>query len=182
MNLSESVSLTVKKRMSLASCAIYKIRSVVDDKRAEAVASLATAFLIWEMAVIPMMIHNSECWVNMSKKTLKELDKIQLKFLRVALAVGTGCPIPMLYAETGTMLMVNRVLQRKILFLHHVATLSPGTLGRQVYDWEMECGNDQANLVNECQPFLIEFGITNIQTYSKYQFKKLIGRKIFSKN
>ena len=170
-NLSKSVSATVKKRLGLASCAIYEIRAVVDDKRADAIASLPTAFLLWEMAVVPMLTHNCEVWIDMSKKTLKELDKVQHKFLRVALAVGTGCPIPKLYTETGTMLMSNRVLLRKMLFLHHVATLPPSTLARQVYDWECQ-HTDYPCLVTECQTLLTEFGITDIREFTKYQWKK----------
>ena len=183
-NLSSSVSETVKMRVGLASCAIYEIRAVVDDRRAETLASLPTAFMIWEMAVIPMLLNNAEVWVGMNKRTLKELDKLQLKFLRLILAVGTGCPIPMLYAETGTMLMSNRVLLRKLLFLHHVATLSPNTLARQVY--ERECRQDPltsgVTLVRECQTYLTEFGIHDIQSYTKYQIKGILRKKIFLKN
>ena len=135
ISLAESVSATVKNRVGLASVAIYETKAVVDDRRADAIASLKTVSIIWEMAVIPMLTHNAEVWFGMSKKTLKDLDKVQHKFLRVALAVGTGCPIPKLYSETGTMLMSNRVLLKKMLFLHHVASLSSNTLARQVYDW-----------------------------------------------
>ena len=183
-NLSDSVSETVKMRVGLASSAIYEIRAVVDDRRAEAVASLPTAFMIWEMAVIPMLLNNADVWLGMKKKTMKELDKLQLKFLRLILAVGTGCPIPMLYAETGTMLMSNRVLLRKLLFLHHVATLPLSTLARQVY--ERECRQDPissgVSLVRECQPYLEEFGVMNIQAYTKYQIKGIFKKKIFLKN
>ena len=55
-NLSESVSATVSKRISLASCSIFDIRSVVDDKRMEAVGSFSTAFIMYEMAVIPAIL------------------------------------------------------------------------------------------------------------------------------
>ena len=99
-------------------------------------ATLPTAFLIREMAVIPMLMNNAEVWLGMKKKTLKDLDTVQLKFLRLVLTVGTGCPIPMLYAKTGTMLMSNRVLLKKLAFLHHVATLPLSTLARQVYEIE----------------------------------------------
>ena len=90
----------------------------------------------------------------------------------------------MLYAETGTMLMSNRVLLRKLLFLHHVATLSPNTLARQVY--ERECRQDPltsgVTLVRECQTYLTEFGIHDIQSYTKYQIKGILRKKIFLKN
>ena len=97
-NLAESVQETVKKRSGLATTSSYEIRAIIDDKRVSAVRSLSTAFIVYEMKRCCYTLHNSETWINMKKKTLKELDKIQLRFLHIALGVGTGCTIPMLYA------------------------------------------------------------------------------------
>ena len=132
-DLKESVSETVKKRVRLASSTSYEIITVVDDKRVEAVGSLSTAFLIYETTVVPMLLTNAETFISMSSKTLKELDKAQLRFLRLVLAIGTGCPIPFLYAFTGTKLMFWRVLERKLLFVWHVANLGSDTLARETY-------------------------------------------------
>ena len=63
---------------------------------------------------------------------------MQLKYLRLSLAVSRSCPIPMLYHQTGTLMMSNRILQRKLLILHHVATLPVSTLARDFYDTQKE--------------------------------------------
>ena len=182
VNLSESVSNTVKKRIGLANRLTYEIRSIIDDKRAESIGAITTAFLIWESAVISMLLHNSEVFIGMSSKTLKELDKCQLRFLRVTLAVGTGCPIPQLYAQTGTMMMANRILLRKILFLWHVASLGSDTLARQSYKREVRQDHDTLSLFSECKPYLAQFGVSDLRSYSKFQFKRLIKHHIFQKN
>ena len=79
------------------------------------------------------------------------------------------------------MLMSNRVLLKKMLFLHHVATLPPHTLARQVFDWE--CQNaDYPCLVTECQPLVTEFGIADIEAYTKYQWKKKMKYHFFIRN
>ena len=89
---------------------------------------------MWEMSCIPMLLHAAGTWIGVKTKTLKELEKLQLKHLRVSLAVGTGAPIPLLYSETGTMTIKSRVMKMKLMMLHHVATLPVGSLARDCYD------------------------------------------------
>ena len=120
-------------------------------------------------------------WVNIKSKTIKLLDKLQLKFLRVCLSVSRSTPIPMLYHQTGTLFMSNRILWKKLNLLHHVATLPEGTLARDFYDAQVKY-KLQNTLVSECQDTLRQFGITNIQSYTKYSFKKITKAKIIAKN
>ena len=178
-NTTDSIHETVKKRVGFANQSVFEIRSVVDDARAEAVGRLSVGFTIWETAVIPALLHASEVWINLSKKSLKLLDKVQLKYLRLVTGVGTGCPKPVLFYHTGTLSMFHRILKRKIMFLHHVANLPLGCLARSVYDKQCLLN---LGLVREMAPFLQEFGIENIQSYSKYQFQKLIKTKIWNRN
>ena len=87
----------------------------------------------------------------------------------------------MMYAHTGTQLMSNRVLLRKILMLWHVANLPTNTLANQTYRRECEqYGKDPTiiSLVSEYTPYLSQYGVTDIKAYSKQQFKK----HIFTKN
>ena len=178
-SLSGSVHETVKKRVGMANLSVFEIKAVVDDARAEAVGRLTVGFTIWETAVIPSLLHGAEVWTEISKKTLKMLEKIQLKYLRLVTGVGTGCPKPILYYHTGTLSMSYRIVLRKILFLHHVATLPLGSLARDTYETMRE--HNHRGLVSECEPILQEFNIHNIQAYSKHIFKKLVKAKILNK-
>jgi hypothetical protein len=53
---------------------------------------------------------------------VEDLDGLQNLFYRVLLQVPAGCPKPMLYWDVKGLLMANRILKKKLLFLHHVAT------------------------------------------------------------
>ena len=181
-SLAESVKVTVNKRIGIACHSVFEIRSLIDDKRADAIGGMSLAFLVCEMAVIPSLLHNAETWIGVNKNTLKELEKLQLKYLCVSLAVGTGCPIPLLYPQSGTLTMTNRVIMKKMLFLFHVASLPRGTLARDLYESQLEHEQGLPSLVAECKPLLREFGIKDVRDYSKYQFKKLIKRKIHERN
>ena len=181
-SLANSVQVTVNKRVGISNHSVYEIRSLIDDQRANALGGLSLSFLVWEMAVIPSLIHNSENWLGINKKTINELEKIQLKHLRVSLAVGTGCPTPLLYAQTGTLTMANRIIMKKLLFLYHVASLPVGTIARDLYESQLKHEDGVSSLVTECAPFLREFGIQNIRAFSKHQYKTLIKKKIHERN
>ena len=114
--LSDSVTITVKKRKGLVSLSIYEIRSVIEDCRSQVCGGLSAGLDIWELAVIPKLLYNSDCWMDISSDTLKELEDIQLTFYRCLLAVGSGCPLPSLYWETGGTLMKYRILKKKNAF------------------------------------------------------------------
>ena len=164
----------------MANLSVFEIKAVVDDARAEAVGRLTVGFTIWETAVIPSLLHSAEVWTEMGNKSLKMLEKIQLKYLRLVTGVGTGCPKPILYYHTGTMSMKNRIWLRKILFLHHVATLPLGCLARDTYETMRK--HNHRGLVSECEPILRELEIHDIQSYSKHNFKKIVKAKFLLRN
>ena len=176
IGLAESVAATVAKRRGLVIRSIFEIRTVIEDCRSQVSGGLAAGIDIWEMAVLPMLLNNSECWQEVSDKTIKELDNLHLMFLRCILAVGSGCPIPSLFWETGSIRMQYMILQRKLIFLHHVATLPETALARQVY--EVLTRLTLPGLVDDCQEFRINFGITQMDKFSKGQRKTMIKKHI----
>ena len=178
--LSQSVATTVKKRKGLALSSIYEIRAVVEDCRSNAIGGLKTGIDLWEAAVLPMLLYNAETWMSISKSTLEELEDIQKRFYRCLMSVGSGCPIPSLYLETGGILMSNRILLRKLLFLHHLATLPETSLAKEVYDLQTQL--NLPGLVSECHEFLRDQEFVAIHKYSKFQWKSKIKKIILEKN
>ena len=81
-NLQESVHQTVVKRIGLAKHAVYEIRTIMEDCRATSIGAINIAFDIWELSVLPMLLNNSDCWMGISKKTLKILSDLFLLFFR----------------------------------------------------------------------------------------------------
>ena len=178
--LADSVNVTVKKRKGLVTLSIYEIRAVIDDCRSQVCGGLTAGLDIWELAVLPKLLYNSDCWQDISPNTIKELENLQLQFYRCLLAVGSGCPIPSLYFETGGILMEFRILQKKLLFLHHVATLPDDSLAREVFQVQEEL--NLPGLLQDCQEFLVERRITKFSNYSKSQWKSLIKAEIHKLN
>ena len=177
--LSQSASATVKKRKGLATASIYEIRAIVEDCRSNIIGGLQTGIDLWEAAVIPMLLFNAETWVSISKSTVDVLEDTQKRFYRSILSVSSGCPIPSLYLETGGMLMKNRILLRKLLFLHHLATLPDTSLAKEVYTLQTQL--NLPGLVDECQDFLRDHELSAIDKYTRCQWKRLIKQIIVRK-
>ena len=57
-----------------------------------------------------------------------------------------------------------RILQSKLLFLHHLETLSDDSLAKEVYDEQKRL--ELPGLVQECTEFWVKFGITRIGQYN----------------
>ena len=165
--LADSVKVTVNKRFGLAQRAISDIRVIVDDCRNSIVGGLATGLHIWEAAVLPGLLFNSECWTNICNPEIDRLEKLQLRFYRTILSVGTGCPRPIIYWDTGGMMMKYRIIKRKLLFFHHLATLSTGSLAKEIFEVQKQM--NLPGLVSECHHILTKAGINNVETYSKPQ-------------
>ena len=68
---------------------------------------------IWERAIIPMLLNNSETWVNISEDHESTLEKLQSLFLRTILHVPISCPKPSLCWETGILKMKCRIYYKK---------------------------------------------------------------------
>ena len=77
-------------------------------------------------------------------------------------------------------MMHFRILQSKLLFLHHLETLPDDSLAKEVYDVQQRLAFP--GLVQECNDFMVMFGITRIKQYSKIQWKTLVKNKITKMN
>ena len=132
-NNADSVHQTVLRRKGQARQAMFEIRSVVEDTRASHIGGINVALSLWEGAVIPMLLYNSETWGEISNKTWKILNNIFNDFYRCLFRIGTGCPIIGFYWHCGDLFVENLVLQRKLNFVHHLANLEEG-LAKEVFE------------------------------------------------
>ena len=105
---------------------------------------------------------------------LQQLEKLQLKFYRSILAVGSGCPLPIIYWDTGGMLVKYRIIKRKLLFFHHLENLPPDCLAKEIV--EVQKVNNLPGLVKECLDVLHKAGIYDVASYSKKQWKNVVDK------
>ena len=176
-SLSESVLITIQKRKGLCFKLISEIKLTVEDCRSHVVGGLKSGLDIWTMAVIPFLFGNSECWVELPKKAITLLNSIQNTFFRALFATCTGCPIPALYWDTGALLAENLIIMKKLLFYHHLSTLSEGSLAKEIFNIQKE--NSLPGLVSECCEIMEILGINDEPSFhTKVTWKKLILKNL----
>ena len=112
--------------------------------------------------------------------TIQELENIQLRFYRTLFAVGSGCPLPIIYWDTGGILMKYRILKQKLIFYHHLAALPTPSLAGEIF--EVQRRLHLPGLVKDVESVLAREGILDVSKYSKIQWKSFIKKLIRKKN
>ena len=100
----DSIKATLKARRGKAIAAIFEIKAVLEDIRMGALGGMD----LWELAVVPMLLYNSETWTDIYDEVIEELENIQLQFLRVLFEVPVSTPKPILSWDTATLSMETK--------------------------------------------------------------------------
>ena len=136
---------------------MYDIRTVIEDCRSMVCGGMKAGIDIWEAAVLPKLLFNSSCWLDISTTTMQELESLQLDFYRCLLAVGSGHPISVLG---------NRRVYDEVQDPASQASI----------DFEFLW------LLLECEDFLASEGITNVEDYTQFKWKNVVKTKNFKLN
>ena len=182
-NLEDSVHQTIVKRAAVSRQAIYEVRTVIEDTRADRLGALDLAFNIWEKSIVPMILLNSESWISISKKSIKILDDLFHFFCRIVLRISISCPKPSYYWESGSLTFSNLILQRKIMFTFHLANLEVGSLAREIWDQQVQ-NRELPSLLDETEVHLhsMRLEIDDLQRISKWQMKKMVREYVQNLN
>ena len=179
-SLSESCFQTILQRKGLVNRIISEIKVTIEDCRSNTIGGIFVGMEIWNKAVVPFLFGNCECWMEMPRKALNLVSSITRSFYRSLFYAPKGTPLFCYYWDTGSLLEENFIILRKLLFLHHLATLPGSALAREVYELQKE---DSSAFVLECKTYMNSLDITvDPGSFSKYTWRKLILRKIHSKN
>ena len=76
--------------------------------------------------------------------------------------------------------MKYRILKKKLLFIHHVATLPTDALAREVYDTQRKL--NLPGIYKDCEAFLIKAGVTALEAFTSPQWKKFVKMTIAKMN
>jgi hypothetical protein len=130
--LSDSVARTVAAKEGKIRGAGLEIAIIVNDWRAGVTGGFETALMLWEACCIPSLLHGAGTWVEMSKATEKQLNALQVWFLRLVLQIGSGSPVSGLLWDSQLLDMGLRVWKEKILLVIHIRSLGEETLASRV--------------------------------------------------
>ena len=180
INLEDSVHQTVVRRVAVARHAIFEIRTVIEDTRANSLGALNTAFHIWQAGILPMILFSSECWISISKKTLRLLDGLFHSFCQAIFRVKVGCPTPSFYIESASIKFAYLILERKLNFVHHLANLEEDSIAGRIYNEEIR--SSSFGLHTEVKGHLEKIGANDLKNVSKWTYKNLVRKYIIHLN
>merc|ERR1711954_194997 len=131
---------------------------------------------------MPAVLYGMDVMNVIPKKTMKQLIDLNNRALKAITGVGKyGCPLPALYLELACWTVPNQILYEQIMFTFHVACQSEGSLAKDFYDRQIEAKLEDS-IILSCLETLETWNITEIQRYSKWQFKLIIRKRISIKN
>ena len=173
--LEDSVAVTVAAREGKVRGAALEIAAIVEDWRSAAAGGMETALLLWEACCVPSLLHGAGTWVEVSKKTVKQLNQLQHWFLRLILRVGPGTPLAALAWDSGLLDMELRIWKEKLLFVIHLRSLDEDMLAGWMYKVQVE--NGWPGLAKEAKEICEKLKIEDVnQTkLSVKEYKKLMA-------
>ena len=129
-----------------------------------------------------MVLYGLDVMPSIPKKTMTQIVDLNNRALKAIMGVGKhGCPLSSLYLELACWTVQNQILYKSLLFVHHVATLPEESLARDFFELQSS-QNIKDSVVVSCLDILKSWNITNLQSYTKPQFKRFIKKKISIKN
>ena len=178
--LGDSGMATITNRYKKVTTFLVEIRAVMEYCRALVTGGIVTGIEIWETAVIPYLLNNSETWNDLPPKALEMLDDLQNQFLVNLLATPRTCPTPSLMWETGTISMGNKILKKKLLFYHHLLQLPEESLAWEVA--QVQSNLALPGLISECAALVLDMELPEAKSCTKLEWKKLVNQNIKKKN
>ena len=131
VSVSESVTLTINKRVGLVKKAIFEIKYIVEDCRSNVSGGIQTGLLIWESCIVPFLFNNCSTWYRIKDSDIKRLIKLQNLFLNVLLGIQ-NCPTVMLYWDLAILCVPLRILKHKLSLYHHISCLPENALAKKI--------------------------------------------------
>ena len=86
---------------------------------------------IFNLAILPAFIYNTETWLELPKQTLERLETLQNTLLRCLLGVPVSAPTPALHWDVGQLSMEHKVNVKKLTFAHYLSNLDDSVLCSQ---------------------------------------------------
>ena len=130
------------------------------------------------------LISNSEAWVNLSAKNVRDLESVDEQLLRDLLSAHRNTPKEILYLETGSIPVRFVIISRRVNFLHHILCQDQNSLLSRFF--KAQCADtikgDWASTVKKDLDLLnINLSFEEIAGYSKAAFKKLVKDSVKKK-
>ena len=138
------------------------------------------ALLFRESMFINGILFNAEVWYGLTKAEVEEFEKLDRLLLRRILQAPVSTPKESYYLELGILPISAVIKQRRIQYLHHLATRNKNEMLSQFFmtQWRNPTRGDWTHTVKEnIEEFGIPADFEYLVSKSKDSFKKIVKGK-----
>ena len=135
-DLNECFRETVKSRIPKVKGAIAEIMAVVEDIKATNLQPIRVGLDLWNKVVLPMVLYNSNPWIQIKEKDYSVIETLQYDFLRRLLQAPKHTLRAGILWETGQWPMRMRIMMSKIMLYRHLVCLPVSSVAKQIFDAE----------------------------------------------
>ena len=139
------------------------------------------AIILRASLFLSSLISNSEAWVNLTKKNVTDLEKVDEQLLRKILSAHPKTPTELLYLELGAIPVRFKLMSRRINYLWYLIHDEEGSLLKNFFEAQCEqpTRGDWVSTVKQDLAVLdIKTSFEEIANISKEAFKKLVKDKV----
>lgn len=135
---------------------------------------------MYEICLIPSLLHDMECWTKQSKGEIKKLEKIQAESLCKLLELPRSTPYIGLLSETGIWRIEERLMYRKLMYYNNLVNSDERRLAKRVVEEQDENHDVEGSFFGTVLSMAQTLGISveELQTEEKSKLKKLIKSKL----
>ena len=112
------------------------------------------------------ILFNSQSWTHITQTQIKDLRRIQLKYLKRMLQAPDGTPNCITFLELGILPIEFEIHKRQLVFLHHIVHLDPSEYILQLYHQQL-LFQFEHNWANNTKLLLHKYNLQHIDPLSK---------------
>jgi hypothetical protein len=137
------------------------------------------AVLLYNTVFLSTIIFNSQAWTNLTKEDEKELQTLQLSYLKRILRSPQSTSNCFVFLETGILPIMYTIHTRQLSFLHHILNLEPNDPVRKLYNEQLSLPYEK-NWGNKTNELLIKYNLQHLDpiSMSKEAWKKSVKRQV----
>ena len=153
---------------------------MIEDTRSEKLGGINIALEIFNSAIVPAVFHNAKTWISIPQKTLKILTKFFNSFYQCIFRCCTGTPSANYYWQTASLRVDNLILQKKLMFYHHLANLPVESLAGELF--QLQLSRNIEGIVTEMSDHIKKMGNPNPSDILKKIWKCKVDKYLTNKN
>ena len=143
--------------------------------------TLSVYLLLHNAIFLPTILFNSQAWSNLTDKNIKELTRIQLRFLKKMMSVKPATSNSFVFLELGVLPIEHEIHKRQMLYLHHIINLPESDPVKKVWRNQTvlpDHNNWWSNVKKLMEKYSFNFSEEEIAGMSKNVYKRKVKEAV----